>query len=77
MPAEQRRALWLPDRTPAGPARLVERAQPGGGPRRGGIADLDLRAYTPRMYSNLQPLTGISGTLPILDGAQGTLGLWF
>jgi hypothetical protein len=30
----------------------------------GGVADLDLNTYTPSTYSNLQPFTSISGTLP-------------
>ena len=32
----------------------------------GGVADLDLSIYTPRIYSSLQPLTSISETLPVL-----------
>jgi hypothetical protein len=33
-------------------------------PEIGSIAEPDLSIYTPRIYSHLQPLTSISGTLP-------------
>jgi hypothetical protein len=41
----------------------------------GGVADLDLSIYTPSIYSSLQPLTSISGTLPFGPQCRGVRGL--
>src|SRR5687767_5189092 len=38
---------------------------------RGSVADLDFSIYTLRIYSRLQPLTSISGTLPQNGAGSG------